>query len=61
MFSTYVKAVVFTVAWAFKTRARGIHALAYQMLLGRALIKYSCKSIGSPLLRLYLTTIGFEN
>jgi hypothetical protein len=38
MLSTYVKVVVFTVAWAFNALARGIHVLAQQMLLGRALM-----------------------
>jgi hypothetical protein len=28
MLSTYVEVVVFTVAWAFKALARGIHVLA---------------------------------
>jgi hypothetical protein len=38
MLSIYVKVVVFTVAWAFNALARGIHVLAQQMLLGRALM-----------------------
>jgi hypothetical protein len=52
MLSTYVKVVVFTVAWAFNALARGIHVLAQQMLLGRALMIWFLRTASSPLLRL---------